>query len=482
MGLSEKQNGGDAVKLNLGSGGWPIEGFTNVDAAYFKGLNTSGGIHKFGDTIFPLGFKDGSAEEIRVSHSLEHLSFRETMNAIQDWVRVLKPGGVLKIAVPDFEWIARQYIREVDDDAERDPKLTMYLMGGQTDENDYHKAIFDARGLKHGMELAGLVDVQPWTSEVADCASLPVSLNLMGTKPAAAEFDNDAYMSDLTDGLERIEFGIPDPPKNVHRDITGEHPDHISHFMEKGEAKDEYLEIPTEQEGHVLFKPEEIGAMMSCPRLGFMDNMFSCYAIAATGIHLERSGGAFWDQGLTRLMQNAIAAGKKYLLTLDYDSVFVAQDVIELYRIMASPGAENIGALVAMQIRREKEGVLLTVAGEDGKNRNQILSTELEQPILPIRTGHFGLTMIRTEALLRMPKPWFMPVPDEKGEWGDNRRDSDVQFWCQWHDCGNTVFAAPRVVIGHTEQVVSWPDKNLKTFRQGMSDYQEHGKPKEAWK
>jgi hypothetical protein len=437
------------VKLNLGSGDGDsanfffIRGYDNIDRCY-------------GKEVYPLAYRDESAEEIRASHILEHFGHALSFLILQEWVRVLEPGGILKIAVPDFEWICRQYLKEVDNPGSKGENITGYLMGGQTDENDFHEAIFDRRGLKSGMEAAGLVDIQEWVSEADDCARLPVSLNLQGTKPGGVK-----PVPMPTDPFEKP---AQEPLPATHTKPT-----------------DEYTADPSDEPGRIVFDPASIGAVMSAPRLGFLDNMFSCYEIAALGIHLERGGGAFWDQGLTRMMENALAADRKYILTLDYDSVFKKEDVIELYRIMASPGGENIDAIAAMQIRREKDGVLLTMMGEDGQNRSRVDRAELMQIAMPVRTAHFGLTLLRTDALRRLPKPWLHCVPDENGEWGEKRLDSDISFWVKWTKCGNTIYSANHVVIGHAEQVISWPDQNLQTLRQAQTDYQKDGKPKGVW-
>lgn len=159
-------NGHEPLRLNIGSGNEiTMKGYVNLDA-------------KYGDVAFPLKYDDGSVDEIYASHILEHFSFRQTLDVLKDWVRVLKPGGILKIAVPDFALIAKAYVANgyhVIADG--------YVYGSQTDENEFHKAIFDEQKLWSLMEQAGLGDIQRWQSEVKDCAALSVSLNLMGKKP-----------------------------------------------------------------------------------------------------------------------------------------------------------------------------------------------------------------------------------------------------------------------------------------------------------
>ena len=151
------------MNLNLGSGSLKIEDYDNIDI-------------KDGKTAYPLDIPDGSCDEIRASHLLEHFPSHEVFNVLKHWVSKLKQGGVLKIAVPDFKKIVNGYT------AGDGMNVSGYVMGGQTDEYDYHKSIFDKDALTELLTTAGLTDIAEWTSEVKDCASLPVSLNLQGVK------------------------------------------------------------------------------------------------------------------------------------------------------------------------------------------------------------------------------------------------------------------------------------------------------------
>lgn len=154
------------IKLNLGAGGTQIEGYTPLDI-------------KQGDTIYPLQYTDGVVDEVRASHVLEHFPHGMGQQIINEWVRVLKPGGVLKIAVPDFGWVCEQYRAGAQIPAEG------YVMGGQVDDDDFHRALFDFESLALMLRRAGLIGIRRWKSEIQDCAALPVSLNLAATKPHA---------------------------------------------------------------------------------------------------------------------------------------------------------------------------------------------------------------------------------------------------------------------------------------------------------
>jgi hypothetical protein len=159
---------GDDVRLNIGAGPTALDGFRSIDC-------------KNGDQAFPLEHEDGSVEEIYASHILEHFSHRETPDVLKNWVSKLKPGGRLRVAVPDFGWVAKAY-------AAGEPINTQgYVMGGHVDEDDRHGALFDRESLAELMLAAGLEQIHEWKHEIEDCSSLPVSLNLAGFKPISTE-------------------------------------------------------------------------------------------------------------------------------------------------------------------------------------------------------------------------------------------------------------------------------------------------------
>ena len=168
------------LRLNLGSGPKELhlKGYDNIDL-------------KNGRKAYPLDYESETVDEIRASHLLEHFAKKEIMPVLKNWVDKLRPGGVLKIAVPDFDMIARDYVNQKKHEAPVDA----YIMGGQDDENDFHKTIFNKLALTKYMEAVGLDDIRPWPAEYTDCSNDPVSLNLMGTKPGKENIKVQAIMS-----------------------------------------------------------------------------------------------------------------------------------------------------------------------------------------------------------------------------------------------------------------------------------------------
>ncbi len=383
------------VRLNLGAGEMELPGFINID-------------RRSGGEVYPLPYADASVDEVRASHVLEHFGHHQVMTVLREWVRVLKPGGLIRVAVPDFAYVARAYI------AGETMNAQGYVMGGQTDENDAHHCIFDEPVLRRMLREAGCDRIERWTSEIRDCASLPVSLNLQARKQTVS--------------LE-----------NIGRDVF---------------------------------------AVMSCPRLAFTDNLFCMsQALGPLGIPAERMTGAFWGHCLAALFERHL--DRRYILTLDYDSVYTSRDVEDLYRLMEEH--PEVGAVFALQQKRENEHPLFVVRSRDGQVVTEFKRADLEEELVPVAQGHFGLTLLRVEALQRVPRPWFQAVPDKEGRWSDESIDEDIDFWRRWGDCGNTLCLAPRVVIGHMQLVVTWPGRDMRAVHQYVGAYNRDGKPAGVW-
>jgi hypothetical protein len=164
------------VKLDLGAGAVSPAGYIPLGRDH-------------GSEIFPLTFGDETVDEIRASHVLEHFPHQQLSIVVADWVRCLKKGGKLKIAVPDFAHIAQNYL-----EGKYQPTES-YVLGGQADSNDYHKAMFDRDRLRGLLAGAGLVLIEPWVSDIPDCAAYPISLNLEARKPHVSELSVSGCMS-----------------------------------------------------------------------------------------------------------------------------------------------------------------------------------------------------------------------------------------------------------------------------------------------
>jgi predicted SAM-dependent methyltransferase len=124
-----------------------LHGFVNVDARPFDGAIID-------DVRTLSSFKPCSVDLIYVSHVLEHVSRHERNKVLERWCEILKPGAILRIAVPDFAKVVHLYQDGVSLD-----KLIGFLYGGQDYETNFHHYCWDFQSLESDLENAGFRSV-----------------------------------------------------------------------------------------------------------------------------------------------------------------------------------------------------------------------------------------------------------------------------------------------------------------------------------
>jgi hypothetical protein len=85
-----------------------------------------------------------------------------------------------------------------------------------------------------------------------------------------------------------------------------------------------------------------------------------------------------------------IAEGFDAILTIDYDTVFTAQNVNSLIRLMLlHPEAD---AICPLQSARGWNSPLMTMELPDGMPADKVPRSHFDGDLTKLRTGHFGLT------------------------------------------------------------------------------------------
>lgn len=120
------------MKLHIGCGAKVLSGYKNIDLLDLPHIDYK----TSADNLSMI--EDNSIEEIYACHILEHFGRHDVPRVLEEWYRVLKKGGVLRIAVPNFEAIVKVYTQGVDIE-----KVMGLLYGGQDYEYNFHYQTFD---------------------------------------------------------------------------------------------------------------------------------------------------------------------------------------------------------------------------------------------------------------------------------------------------------------------------------------------------
>ena len=156
--------------LNIGSGKRPIQGFINID------LDAKADIQA--DVRNGLPYDAGTVDAIYSEHFFEHLSQNEGLAFLRECRRVLRPGGVVRLAMPDLDELVRRY---GSDDWRGDGD--MFRMGYEWVDNRCemlnlamrewgHKWVYNEEELVRVAELAGFASQRRMDWGVSDVPEL----------------------------------------------------------------------------------------------------------------------------------------------------------------------------------------------------------------------------------------------------------------------------------------------------------------------
>lgn len=153
-----------SMRLHLGCGSRYIPGFFHIDATQYPHVDRVGSV----DNLDFLA--DESVDLIYACHVLEHFGRNEVNKVLGEWYRVLKPHGVLRLAVPDYEAWARLYVSgKLPNGLDH---VIGPMVGGQRDQYDFHKIIFDEPTLVARLKSIGFKEAYRWDWRKTDHAHI----------------------------------------------------------------------------------------------------------------------------------------------------------------------------------------------------------------------------------------------------------------------------------------------------------------------
>ncbi len=137
-----------SINLNIGCGNKSLPGFIQVDIRKLPNVDYVASADKLDM------FRNDSVSLIYASHLLEHFGRHQVEGVLKEWYRVLKVGGVLRLAVPDFEKVVGVYLKTKDLKS-----LLGLLMGGQDYPENIHYMVFDFRSLSELLTKVGFKNI-----------------------------------------------------------------------------------------------------------------------------------------------------------------------------------------------------------------------------------------------------------------------------------------------------------------------------------
>lgn len=139
------------MKLHLGCYQKKIHGFVNIDIR--EDVNPD-----VVDDVFKLEkFEEGTVDLIYVCHVLEHATYKQALEGMSRWFKLLKKGGILRLAVPDLEAVCEHYIYHKDLNI-----LKSFIYGSQKHDYDYHMCGWDQKTIDQTLTNIGFTEIKKY--------------------------------------------------------------------------------------------------------------------------------------------------------------------------------------------------------------------------------------------------------------------------------------------------------------------------------
>ena len=162
------------MKFNIGCG-WRNFGksWIHIDGGDYDHLDSS--------DIYLKDYENGSGDLIYASHLIEYFDREEVVPLLKRWKNVLKPNGVLRLAVPDFDVCAKLY---TDGKYPLDRFLgVLYGKMPMGDKTIYYKTTYDYSSLTALLNEIGMRKVKKY--------------NWKNTEHAQFDDHSQAYLPDM---------------------------------------------------------------------------------------------------------------------------------------------------------------------------------------------------------------------------------------------------------------------------------------------
>jgi predicted SAM-dependent methyltransferase len=158
---------GDGIKVVIGTRTYLGPDWTHVDIDPFP-LHAGNDVWHDVDIVADatnIPLPDNYADIVFSSECLEHFSWKKYQDVLKEWCRILKPGGMIRIEVPDFLGACKQLLTM--DSLEGDRAMQQIFFAEQMNQYDFHFVGLTSRMLvddfeKLGFEILDVTTADEW--------------------------------------------------------------------------------------------------------------------------------------------------------------------------------------------------------------------------------------------------------------------------------------------------------------------------------
>lgn len=177
------------MRINVCAGRHVLEGWTNVDVVASAHPKAKGRVPEILADMRSIPLPDGCADEILCVHGLEHVFEWEADEALAEWFRLLKHGGMVAIEVPNLIKCCINIIEDYKLPNKHPDQMGLFgIFGDHTLRDPYmmHKNAFTPKSLSCKLENAGFKAIREEQPQYHGAGRLRRDLRMVARKPANA--------------------------------------------------------------------------------------------------------------------------------------------------------------------------------------------------------------------------------------------------------------------------------------------------------